>query len=104
MIAYFDTSAILPILVDEPGSLVAVRLWDASDRVTSVRLVYPEGRAALAYANRIGRLTARQFRTAVTQLDRLIEQLNVVEITESLRYVQANWPGSRGSEATTHFT
>ncbi|MGH9051940.1 MAG: type II toxin-antitoxin system VapC family toxin [Acidimicrobiia bacterium] len=84
MITYFDTSALLPLFVDEPASQVAGRLWDTSDRVASVRLVYPEGRAALAQANRLGRITARQLRTAVGHFDRLIAQLFIVEITEIL--------------------
>jgi predicted nucleic acid-binding protein len=84
VISYFDTSALLPLVVNEPGSHLAGRLWDTSDRVTSVRLVYPEGRAALAQANRLGRITARQLRAAVRHLDRLITQLYIVEITELL--------------------
>ena len=86
MIAYFDTSAVLPLVVDEPGSLGATRLWDASDRVASVRLVYPEGRAALAQAHRLGRLAARRFRSAVTQLDSLVLQLDIVEFTERIAH------------------
>ena len=62
MIVYFDTSAILPIVIEEPSSAVASRLWDEADRVVSSRLVYAEGRAALAMArrmNRIDELTAK---------------------------------------------
>jgi len=46
VIAYFDTSAVVPLLVDEPGSSTAATLWDRADRVVSVRLVYAEARAA----------------------------------------------------------
>lgn len=84
MIAYFDTSAVLPLLIEEPASRLAGRLWDDSDRVASVRLVYPEARAALAQANRLGRLNHLQLRSAVAQLDRLIPQLDVVEISDML--------------------
>lgn len=84
MIAYFDTSAVVPLLVAEPGSRRAGELWDAADRVVSSRLVYPEGRAALAQAQRLGRLSARQLRTAVNDLDERYDQLDLVEIDGEL--------------------
>ena len=84
MIAYFDTSALVPLLVVEPGSARAASLWDGADRVVSVRLVYPEGRAALAQARRLGRLTARQLRAAVTELDSKYEEADLVEVDGEL--------------------
>ena len=84
MIAYFDTSAVVPLLVQEPGSGRASSLWDGADRVVSVRLVYPEARAALAQAARLGRVTARQLRAAVGLLDDLYDQLDLVEIDDDL--------------------
>ena len=57
MIAYFDTSALIPLLIDEPASVRAARLWDEAARVVSVRLAYPEARAGLARAGRMGRLS-----------------------------------------------
>jgi hypothetical protein len=48
-VATFATVAVvIPLLIAEPGSKRAASLWDSADRVVSVRLVYPEGRAALA--------------------------------------------------------
>lgn len=84
MIAYFDTSAVVPLLVAEPGSGRAAQLWDGADRVVSVRLVYPEGRAALGQAHRLGRLTARQLRAAVHELGARCEELDIVEIDGTL--------------------
>ena len=84
MIAYFDTSAVVPLLVIEAGSARAASLWDAADRVVSVRLVYPEGRAALAQARRLGRLTARHLRAAVTELDSKYEEFDLVEVDDEL--------------------
>src|SRR4051812_13831021 len=40
--------------VAEAGSERAATLWNSSDRVASVRLFYPETRAALAHARRLG--------------------------------------------------
>lgn len=84
MIAYFDTSALVPLLVAEPGTARSRTLWDAADRVPAARLVYPEARAALARAFRLGRLTSRQLRAAVRRLDVLVEQIDVVEIDDLL--------------------
>jgi predicted nucleic acid-binding protein len=78
VIAYFDTSAVVPLLVVEAGSPRAAALWDGADRVVSARLVYPEGRAALAQAHRLGRLTARQLRATVTEFDSRYEELDLV--------------------------
>ncbi|MEX2278868.1 MAG: type II toxin-antitoxin system VapC family toxin [Acidimicrobiia bacterium] len=84
MIAYFDTSAFIPLVVEEPGSPVATRLWDEADRVVSVRLIYPEARAALAQAQRIGRVTTRQLRALVEQVDSLYSHLDRLDIDEVL--------------------
>lgn len=84
MIAYFDTSAIIPLIVEEPGSAVCERLWAEADRVLSVRLLYAEARAALAQAHRMGRLDAAQLRAAVTELGILAEDLDHVEVDADL--------------------
>jgi len=84
VIAYFDTSAVVPLLVVEAGSTRAAVLWDGADRVVSARLVYPEGRAALALAHRLGRLTARQLRAAVAELDSKYEEFDLVEVDDML--------------------
>jgi predicted nucleic acid-binding protein len=84
VIAYFDTSAVVPLLIAEAGSVRAASLWNGADRVVSARLVYPEGRAALAQAHRLGRLTARQLRDAASELDSRFEELDLVEIDDVL--------------------
>lgn len=56
MIAYFDTSALVPLLVDEPGSELASRAWTEAARVVSSRLCVSELHAAVAAAVRSGRL------------------------------------------------
>jgi uncharacterized protein len=84
VIAYFDTSAVVPLLVVETGSARAATLWDGADRVVSARLVYPESRAALAQAHRLGRLTSRQLRAAVNEFDSRYEQFDLVEVDDPL--------------------
>jgi hypothetical protein len=84
LIVYFDTSAILPIIIEEPSSLAVSRLWDEADRVVSSRLVYAEGRAALAMARRFDRVDHHGLRSAVADFEALYQQLDLVEVTENL--------------------
>lgn len=84
MIAYFDTSALIPLLVDEPGSDRAARLWDEADNVVAVRLIYAEARAALAQAARMGRLSAADLSTAIDGLEGLYASLDLLEVDEAL--------------------
>ncbi|MGH8906237.1 MAG: type II toxin-antitoxin system VapC family toxin [Egibacteraceae bacterium] len=84
MIAYFDTSALVPLVVEEPGSKVCARLWDEAARVVSVRGAYAEGRAALAQAHRLGRLTSPALREAVSQFDTIYDQLDRIEVDDVL--------------------
>ncbi len=84
VIAYFDTSALIALVVDEAGSGRAARLWDEAERVVTVRLAYPEGRAALAKARRSGRLTTRATRTARRGFEDVWRRLDRVEVTATL--------------------
>jgi predicted nucleic acid-binding protein len=84
MIAYFDTSAVVPLIIDEPSSETATRIWNDADRCVSVRLLYPETRAAFARATRMGRLTASHLIAAVRDLDVLITEIDHVEVTAEL--------------------
>lgn len=84
MIAYFDTSALIPLVIEEPGSVVAGRLWQEADHLVSVRLVYAEARAALAQARRMGRVTARQLPRLVRDVDSLYLQLDRLAVDEVL--------------------
>ena len=84
MIVYFDTSAFIPLIIDEPGSDSYERLWNESTRVVSIRLLYAEARAALARAHRLGRLTKGGLTSAVGLLDGLTSEVDSIEITDSL--------------------
>lgn len=84
MIAYFDTSALIPLVVEEPGSELAGRLWDEAERVVTVRIAYPEARAAIARARRLDRLTARAARVARQAFEGLWDQLDRVHVTAGL--------------------
>lgn len=51
-VVYFDSSALVKLLVEEEGSDLAAQLWDGCDAAVASRLAYPEVRAALATAGR----------------------------------------------------
>jgi uncharacterized protein len=82
--AYFDTSAVVPLIVEEAGSDEAKRLWHDTEQVTSARVVYAEGHAALAQAARLGRLPADRLRAAIGELVDRYEELHLVEISDRL--------------------
>ncbi len=86
MIAYFDTSAIIPLIVKEPSSERCNRVWNESSRVVSVRLLYPEARSALAKAERMGRLSAQQREAAIVELETIISEVDHIEVTEALAH------------------
>lgn len=49
---YFDSSALVKLVVEETDSELVAALWDGCDAALSSRLAYPEVRAALAAAHR----------------------------------------------------
>jgi predicted nucleic acid-binding protein len=84
LIAYFHTSALVPLLIEEPASSICERLWDDADDVVTVRIAYVEAAAAIAQARRLGRLTRSQQREAVSLLDEKWEQLQIVDVDDTL--------------------
>lgn len=60
------------------------RAWIAADSVVTVRLLYPEARAALAAARRGGRLPSHLYRGRKAAFEQLWQELDVVEITSAL--------------------
>lgn len=84
MILYLDSSAVVPLLIDEYSSARCRDLWDAAGRVATTRLTYVEVAAALGAAERSGRLTRQQETIAREHLDAMWSEFEVVEFEESL--------------------
>lgn len=84
MICYFDTSAFVPILIDEPSSAACAELWNTADEVVTTRLLYIETSAALARAHKSGRVSAPKLKAAQSGLDELWPEFEVVELREEL--------------------
>ena len=84
MITYVDPSGLIKILVDDPGTDQARRLWSAAEELASVTLVAVEARAALAAARRGRRLTPARYRRAVANLGDLLDRLDLVGVGDGL--------------------
>lgn len=78
MIAYFDSSAAVKLLIDEEGSDLAVLVWEAASRRIASRLLYPEVRGALTRAHRGGRIDDQgllRARQHLVLLERAVEPI-----------------------------
>src|SRR4029078_4893504 len=84
MITYVDTSTLIKLIVDEPGSDAATLIWDTADTLTTVRLTLVEAHATLAAASRARRLSPSQHRAALVELDGLWASLAIVEVTDEI--------------------
>jgi uncharacterized protein len=83
-VAYFDSSALVKLVIDEPGSDDAALLWDGADAVVTSRVAHPEVRAALAAAHRDGRIDEEGHRVAKTEWEAFQQALRLVELTSQL--------------------
>lgn len=84
MIAYFDTSAFLKLVVEEVGSDQAIEIWSAAETTVSSVLLYPEALAALAQAERLARLSPVRRRDARAEFEALFADVGLVAASTDL--------------------
>ena len=72
------------LIVVEDGSELAAKLWDSVYPAASSILAYPEGRAALAAAQRLGRLGKDEHREALAAFEELYAELTTVGVDQEL--------------------
>ncbi len=89
MIVYLDTSAVVPILIAEPSTQMCRRVWEDADRRVSSRLTYVETAAALAMAQRHGRISAGEHDAAWSNFVAIWPDVDVVELTADLAVAAA---------------
>lgn len=80
-LVYFDSSALVKLVVEEAGSQLAAELWDACDGALSSRLAYPEVRAALAASGRNHELRADELLEAERAWEEFWAATRKVELT-----------------------
>ena len=103
MIIYVDTSALVPLLINEPTSEACGELWDSADSITVTRLAYVEAIAALAMAQGMGRISVEEATEGRSILDDLWPVVDVIELDRELMFEAARLAvvhGLRGYEAT----
>ena len=83
-LAYFDSSALVKLVIEENGSEDAALLWDGADSVLTSRVAHPEVRAALAAARRTKRLDASALKEAKASWEELLQAMRFVELTPAL--------------------
>jgi uncharacterized protein len=84
VIAYFDTSALLKLVIAEDGADQAELLWQSVGEVVVSRLAWPEAVAALAAAQRGRRLTDEDHRTAIGALRLCFDRCTTISVADRL--------------------
>ena len=84
MIGYLDTSAVVPLIIEEPSTAACRRFWDDADAVVSCRLLYVETAAALAQASHMNRISPSEHTQGLGLLDGLWAEIEVIEIDQAL--------------------
>ncbi len=101
-VVYFDSSALVKLVADEPGSDLASAVWDACDAAVTSRIAYPEVCAALAAAHRNHDLDDSGMRSAWRSWGEFWGAMRPVELTASVeRHAGelARSHGLRGADA-----
>jgi uncharacterized protein len=84
VIAYFDTSALLRLVIAEDGTDQAILLWQQAGELVVSRLAWPEAVAALAAARRGRRVSDEGYWTATDRLRSCFERCTVVSLADAL--------------------
>ena len=84
-LVYFDSSALVKLVVEETGSELAAELWDGCDAAVASRLAYPEVRAALAAARRSHKLSGPELDAAESTSDGYWAAVRPVELTDAVQ-------------------
>ncbi|MHB1173324.1 MAG: type II toxin-antitoxin system VapC family toxin [Lacisediminihabitans sp.] len=102
MIAYFDTSAIVPLLITEPASDRCRELWDSAERIATSRIACVEAAAALARAFRADRITELEHDALRTSLEDYWRDVDAADLDQNLAVAAAEAAyrhGLRGYDA-----
>lgn len=82
MIVYFDTSAVVPLVIAEESTARCRMLWRSADVAVTSALTFVEAHAAIAQAHRMERLDASAVEAASGQMDALWREFTVISPDE----------------------
>lgn len=83
-LVYFDSSALVKLIVEEQGTELAAALWDGCDAALASRLAYPEVRTALAAARRNQDLDEGGFEQVEEEWEEFWAAIRPVELTRAV--------------------
>lgn len=102
MNVFFDSSAIVKLLLGERDSRLVDMLWSRAARRIVSRMTYPEVRAALAAALRSERITATAHEDVCNSFDETFAAADVIDVDDLLAIEAADLADSyalRGYDA-----
>ncbi|MGI8493047.1 MAG: type II toxin-antitoxin system VapC family toxin [Acidimicrobiales bacterium] len=85
-LVYFDSSALVKLVVEEDGTDLAADIWDGCDAALSSRLAYPEVRAALGASGRNHNLDEDQLVAAEEAWEGYWAAIRPVELTSAVEH------------------
>jgi uncharacterized protein len=83
-VVYFDSSALVKLLVEEDGSGLTAEVWNGADAALASRIAYPEVRAALGAATRDRQLSAEGLVRAEQLWEELWSQVTELGLTTAI--------------------
>ncbi len=89
----------MKLIVPEQGSAEVAAAWLGADRRISSLVLYPEARAAIARARRMGRLRQREHARARRRMEALWGALDRLDLTEPLAREAGELADSHGLRA-----
>lgn len=95
-LVYFDSSALVKLVIGEAGTELAVELWDGCDAALASRLAYPEVRAALAAAVRNHDLDNDKLAAAEDAWEEYWAAVRPVELTPAVERRAGDLAGQHG--------
>jgi len=96
VIAYFDSSVVVSMLLGESTRDRCHEIWDRAHRVCGTRLLHIESAAVVHRAVREGRIGEFGHRRALQLLDGLWREFQIIELDESLMTLSAAAAGAEG--------
>lgn len=93
MNVYFDTSAAVPLVIDEPASRACYELWNSAGAILSTPLLLVEASAVLNRARRGGHIQADELPGRLNQLEEYWSEVRVLELDEDLLRTAATYTG-----------